>query len=275
MSESRKSPRSNKGEQLKYYTNYAVDKSSPPTKMSGVGGQKKRACGGAKKRVVDSSSNESSADTGNKRGITSKKARGVAMTKEGSSFSSRTTTRVGKDKVGKEQSKLERHLGYDYTSSGGDLIPETTVYESAVEEIKRSQRDLLKIIDENDKKIRSLKLEISKSKMANRQNKRKVWEEYQWTGEETNFAKTVNHFCKNFLFPRYKFLKDGWQDVLPERPTSLYSLCMQKLKIPEGANKRDIWERVIVPSIRMKYSNLKCNLNNDIKSIYLSMMKCV
>jgi hypothetical protein len=134
---------------------------------------------------------------------------------------------------------------------------------------------LLKINDERDKKIRSLELEISKSKPANQHNKRKVREEYQWTGEETNFAKIVNHFCKNFFFPRYKFLKDGWQDVLPERPTSLYSLCMQKLKIPEGADKRDIWERVIVPSIRMEYSNMKCNLNNDIKSIYLSMMKCV
>ncbi len=80
---------------------------------------------------------------------------------------------------------------------------------------------MLKIIDKRDKKIRSLELEISKLKMANRQNKRKVWEEYQWTGEETNFAKTINHFCKYFLFLRYKFLKDGWQDVLPERPTSL------------------------------------------------------
>ncbi len=90
MSKSRKSPRSNKGEQPKYYTNYAADKSSTPTKMSGVGvgGQKNCVGGGAKKRVVDSSSDESSADTGNKRGITSKKARGVAMSKEGSSFSS-------------------------------------------------------------------------------------------------------------------------------------------------------------------------------------------
>ena len=89
MSNSRKSPRSNKGEQPKYYTNYAKDKSSAPTKMSGVGGQKRIPIGGdAKKRVVDSSSNESLADIGNKRDITSKKARGVAMSKEGSSFSS-------------------------------------------------------------------------------------------------------------------------------------------------------------------------------------------
>ncbi len=96
---------------------------------------------------------------------------------------------------------------------------------------------MLKIIDDKDKKIRSLELEISKSKMANQHNKRKVREEYQWTGEETNFAKTVNHFCKNLLFPRYKFLKDGWQDVLSERPMSLYLLCMQKLKRLKGWTK--------------------------------------
>ncbi len=58
-------------------------------------------------------------------------------------------------------------------------------------------------------------------------------------------------------------------------PTFPTKLCMQKLKIPEGADKRDIWERVIVPSMRMKYTNMKCNLNNDIKLIYLSMMKYV
>jgi hypothetical protein len=82
MSKSRKSPRSNKGDRPKYYTNYAKDKSSAPRKMSGVGGQKESGVGGgAKKRVVDLSSNEFSADTGNKRGITSKKARGVVMSK--------------------------------------------------------------------------------------------------------------------------------------------------------------------------------------------------
>jgi hypothetical protein len=86
---------------------------------------------------------------------------------------------VGKDKVGKEQRKLERHLGYDYSSSSEDLMPEATIYESVEEEIKHSQQDLLKIIDESNKKIRSLELEISKSKMANQHNKRKVREEYQ------------------------------------------------------------------------------------------------
>ncbi len=34
---------------------------------------------------------------------------------------------------------------------------------------------------------------------------------------------------------------------------------------------KDIWERVIVPTIQMKYVNIKGNMNNDIKKIYISM----
>ncbi len=78
-------------------------------------------------------------------------------------------------------------------------------------------------------------------------NKTKVREELKWTGEETNFAETVNHFCRFYLFPRFKFLKYGWTEFMPDKKNSFYSLCMGHLKIHEGADKKDIWERVIVP----------------------------
>ena len=48
-------------------------------------------------------------------------------------------------------------------------------------------------------------------------------------------------------------------------------MCMKHLSIPEGSNPKEIWGRVIVPSIRDKYQSMKCNMNNKIKSIYLSM----
>ncbi len=133
----------------------------------------------------------------------------------------------------------------------------------------------MKKIKEQDKKIRALELELSKSNLTSRMNKRKMQEELKWTGEETNFAKMVNHFCRHFLFPQYKFLKDGWKEYLPNKKKSLYLLCMRHLMIPEGADKRDIWERVIVPLIMRKCQNMTCNLNNDIKSIYMSMMTCL
>ena len=52
------------------------------------------------------------------------------------------------------------------------------------------------------------------------------------------------------------------------------SLCMHHLMIPEGADKEDICERVIVPLVMRKYQHMKCNLNNDIKLLYMSMTTC-
>jgi hypothetical protein len=66
---------------------------------------------------------------------------------------------------------------------------------------EHSIKILLEKIKEKDKIIRSLELELSKSKVTTRMNKTKVQEELKWTGEETNFV------CRNFLFPKFNFLK--------------------------------------------------------------------
>jgi hypothetical protein len=49
-------------------------------------------------------------------------------------------------------------------------------------------------------------------------------------------------------------------------------MCLRKLSLPEGCEADDIWERVIMPLIQMKYVNIKGNMNNDLKKIFLSMM---
>ena len=76
-------------------------------------------------------------------------------------------------------------------------------------------------------------------------------------------------------FSEFKFLKDGWKEILPDKKNSFYLLCMHHLMIPEGADEEDIWKRVIVPSVMRKYQHMKCNLNNDIKSLYMSMTTCL
>jgi hypothetical protein len=127
------------------------------------------------------------------------------------------------------------------------------------------------MLEDKEMKIKALELELNMSKTKNQQNKKKVQEDYQWTGEEINFLDTVNHFFKSFLFLKYKFLNEGWQNYRLDRRNSLYSLCMQNLKVPEGTKEEDIWERMIIPLIRMKYINIKGNMNNNIKKIYESM----
>ena len=95
-----------------------------------------------------------------------------------------------------------------------------------------------------------------------------------WTGEEINFVKDINDFCKDRLYPKEKFLRKNWQEYLPNDQRSLYSVCMKHLLIPEGSDPRGIWGRVIILAVRDKYQSMKCNMNNTIKRIYLSM-KCL
>jgi hypothetical protein len=52
-----------------------------------------------------------------------------------------------------------------------------------------------------------------------------------------------------FLFPRYEFLKEGWHEYDPNRSDSLSSLVKQKVAIPERADYKGLWERVVVLTI--------------------------
>ena len=86
--------------------------------------------------------------------------------------------------------------------------------------------------------IGSLNLKLSNAKVTSRMNKTKVREELKWTGEETNFSETVNHFCWFCLFPRFKSLKNGWTEFMPDKENSFYSLCMRHLKFPKEQTRR-------------------------------------
>ncbi len=65
---------------------------------------------------------------------------------------------------------------------GDDLTPKATIVKNRRDSMgKHSVKELLKKIEEQDKKIRSLELELSKSNLTFRMNKRKVQEELKWT----------------------------------------------------------------------------------------------
>jgi hypothetical protein len=115
----------------------------------------------------------------------------------------------------------------------------------------------MKIIADKEKRIEKLELELAWYKIAGARLNKQVREEFKLTGQEANFVETVNNFCNNFLFVWVKFLKDKWQHYLPEKKNDLYSGCMRHLKIPEGSDEREIWERVIVPCVARKYQNMK------------------
>jgi hypothetical protein len=96
-----------------------------------------------------------------------------------------------------------------------------------------------------------------------RQTKHQIRIDYVWDGKEANFADSVLSFVKEYLFLRCKFLKDGWMEY--DNGQESFSMFVQgKVKIPEVAEYKNQWERVICPTIQAKYVTIRCNLNNEI-----------
>ncbi len=55
-----------------------------------------------------------------------------------------------------------------------------------------------------------------------------------------------------------------------KRQDSFSTFVQGKVQIPEGAEYKDQWERVIYPTIQAKYATIRCNLNNEIQRAYKS-----
>jgi hypothetical protein len=116
---------------------------------------------------------------------------------------------------------------------------------------------------ENERLIKRLKMELRSSKSHVRQMKRQIRIDYIWDGKEANFVELVSSFVKEYLFPHFKFLKDRWMEY-EEEQDSFSTFVQRKIQIPEGAEYKDQWERVICPTIQAKYVTIRCNLNNEI-----------
>ena len=103
---------------------------------------------------------------------------------------------------------------------GNETICKGMRDKTRVAQKKRMQdlEDKLYELEENNKK---LKAELKVSKISNsKSTKGDIQNAIDWTGEEANLADKVMEFCKDFLFPCYKFLKDGWKSYKPENNKS-------------------------------------------------------
>ena len=131
--------------------------------------------------------------------------------------------------------------------------------------IKRKEQELDELVDENKR----LKLELRKALSSNsRGTKGDIRKDNDWNGEEVNLSDRVSLFCRDYLFPQFKFLSDDWQKYDAENENSLSYFVGKKMKMNSMNRFEDLWERVFVPTIRLKYQTIRCNLNNAIKQIY-------
>jgi hypothetical protein len=89
--------------------------------------------------------------------------------------------------------------------------------------LEKTKTELVNIVLKQRTQIIGLQDRLEKVKIIQNQSKKQVKIFQNWTGEETNYADSITQFCKTFIFPRYKFLKEGWNEYYENR-TSLSSL---------------------------------------------------
>jgi hypothetical protein len=85
-------------------------------------------------------------------------------------------------------------------------------------------------------------------------------------------ADKVMEFCKDFLFPCYKFLKDGRKSYEPENDESFCYFVGKNMTntyknmryAMTGSTFENEWDRIYVPTIGLKYTHMRCNLGSNI-----------
>ncbi len=136
------------------------------------------------------------------------------------------------------------------------------------------QQHLYELKEEN----RKLQVELRKLNAAgSRTTKLDLQSSYNWLAAKEPLASRIIEFCKDYLFPKYKFFDENWQVCDLDNKNSLSFFVSTKVKdqnphmriVMTGAKFEDQWERIYVPVIWSKYQTIRCNLNNDIRKAYL------
>ena len=156
---------------------------------------------------------------------------------------------------------------YDEVSEKGDSIKD---FIKVNKEFARQNKWLDERNRELLSKVKSLERVITALKQnSDRKTKRQLRIDNAWDGEEVNLSDKVGDWVKAYLFPRYKFLKDGWMEYSND-DKSLSSFVRRKMKLEaiDNSDFQGAWDRVICPTIQNKYVIVRCNLNNDVRKAY-------
>jgi hypothetical protein len=142
--------------------------------------------------------------------------------------------------------------------------------EKRISDLEDDVKELEAVYKRLKEELKNLKKRVSCS------SKGDIRDSNGWMGNKGILANKVTKFSRDYMFPHYKFLKEGWQDYNPMNKKSLSYFVGRKMadtyrsmRIPTiGREFEDQWERVYVPVIGLKYKNMRCNLGNGVQAQY-------
>lgn len=112
-------------------------------------------------------------------------------------------------------------------------------------------------------KIKELQIEMNRM-VVKVSNKKDLRSRYRWNAQDATYAAAIGKFCKEWLFPRYKFFHNDWMEYSTSRK-SLCSMVFKHCPVPAGGDREDQWTRIVAPTMAKKYADMRCNINNDVR----------
>jgi hypothetical protein len=180
---------------------------------------------------------------------------------------SRDKTTTSRARYSRKDSSDDNNNHTDHYKQGKqqpDVAPRGDERQEQMHAEKRV-RDLEDDVKELEAVNKRLKKELKNSKKrVSRSSKGDIRNSNGWMGDKAILANKVTKFSRDYMFPRYKFLKEGWQDYNPTNKKSTSNFVGRKMadtyrsmRIPTiGMEFEDQWERVYVPVIGLKYQNM-------------------
>jgi len=126
-------------------------------------------------------------------------------------------------------------------------------------------RGLERRIEELEEDNKALRSKIALHKGGRKHSKKELRDLHEWNESNVILSGTVTVFCKEYLFPRYKFLDDNWI----ENGGEFFNHVKQKLRLPDSVNFGRKWDQVIAPTIAKKYADMRCNINNACRDAFI------
>ena len=96
-------------------------------------------------------------------------------------------------------------------------------------------------------------------------SKKALRKELRASSKAVMISEEFTEFIVQYLFPRFKFLHDGWNELDNSDRNSFSSVVRRHFPLKERRNFDEDWLKILVPSIAVKYSQLRCNVNNMIR----------
>ena len=92
-----------------------------------------------------------------------------------------------------------------------------------------------------------------------------------WDGSDLANLDNINRYCKEKLYPYYKFLPSEWNTFSPVDVGTICCKLIGVVDVPGNVTVEYYYSERVVPMVNKKYVEMRSNINGHIRKLYQSM----